>query len=440
MTAPNSEVLRLVCISGPDQGKQVAIGSGPMTVGRTTTCHLLSDDPDVPEQFATMTLDHGRVYVQALTDVHPYVDGHPVATAGLSPGQQIRFGRSVWTLHGNGADHNALYDVMRSLGDRLTSAAGIDQPSEWNAREMFADVTKHHRDDEIEAYFTVGTAATTPSLHSIPTTWPKPWVFARVFGLTALLYIGFVYAWQEFGNENLIPGLIMIGSAAMPLSLLIFFFEANVTRNVSLYQVLKLLLIGGLVSIVIALFGFQLTNLESWLGAAAAGIIEEVGKGLALLLVVRRLRFRWTLNGLLLGATVGTGFAIFESAGYALRYAEQSGTDVMRTVITQRAILTVLGGHVLWTGLVGAALWRVRGNHPFKAEMLWDPKFLRVLAFCIAMHMIWDANIGNDWPLDIKYILLGVVAWVLVLGFIQTGLKEVREAQKVETTSMTSTA
>jgi RsiW-degrading membrane proteinase PrsW (M82 family) len=51
----------------------------------------------------------------------------------------------------------------------------------------------------------------------------------------------------------------------------------------------------------------------------SAGIIE-IGKTAALFLVIYKYKkkYRWTLNRLLFGAAVGTGFSAFESAGYAL--------------------------------------------------------------------------------------------------------------------------
>jgi RsiW-degrading membrane proteinase PrsW (M82 family) len=294
---------------------------------------------------------------------------------------------------------------------------------------MFSEAISRHTDEEIEEYFTVGITKTTPMLAEISTAWPKPWVFIRAFVGTLTLYGIFVLAWNEFQNGNLIPGLIMVGSVAIPLSLLIFFFEVNVPRNISLYQIIKLVLMGGIVSIFVSLIGFKLTNLDSWLGATSAGIIEETGKALALLLVVTRPRFRWTLNGLLLGAAVGTGFAVFESAGYALNTGLNSTAEAMFQVIRERGFLSIFGGHVLWTGLVGAALWRVRGNQPFRSEMFFDPRFLRVFGICVLMHMLWNANFLDSLPFYAKYLVLGVVAWTLILGMIQSGLHQVKEAQ-----------
>ncbi|HEY4132363.1 MAG TPA: PrsW family glutamic-type intramembrane protease [Gemmatimonadaceae bacterium] len=420
----------LTCIAGPDAGKRIALIAGELIVGKSSRCNVLSDDPEIGDEYATLAFTDGRLHIRANAMPLPFVDGHSVTEASLSPGQQVRLGRSTWQVSGP-TMHRGVYEFVNRLGDQISEVAGVEKPREWNPREMFSDVTKRRRDDEIEEYFTVGTSRTTAPLSAVDAHWPKPWVFVRVFVASLVLYLGFVWAWQEFNNVYLLPAIIMIGSVAMPFSLLIFFFEMNAPRNVSLYQVIRLLFLGGMLSIIVSLFGFKITDLDSWLGAASAGIIEETGKALALLIVVNHPKFRWTLNGLLLGATVGTGFAVFESAGYALsELLSSQSAFAMREVIIDRGFLTVFGGHVLWTGLVGAALWRVRGDRPFSREMLFDPKFVRVFLICVAMHMLWNMSI--QLPLDGKYIVLGAVAWLLVLGFIQDGLKQIRDAQGAE--------
>jgi len=429
LKAPESYFL--ACIAGPDRGKRVRIDTAAIHIGSTPECQLLTDDPDIVGPFARVELSGQRVIIESLSATRPLVDGHRVERAELLAWQQVRMGRSLWEVHAT-VGASSVFDFVHRVGDHLSNAAGIEKPAEWNAREMFTEAAKRHEDEEIEAYFTVGTTFTTPSLGEIDTTWPRPWVFLRVCALSLALYWGFSFAWSTFENVNLIPGLIMIGSVAVPLSLLIFFFEMNVPRNISLYQIIKLLLTGGLVSIVASLFLFDWTRgLSSWLGAASAGLVEETGKVLTLLLVVRKTRFRWTLNGLLLGATVGTGFAVFESAGYALRAAlSDGGIQAMRDVIFQRGVLSVLGGHVLWTGLAGAALWRVRGDQPFQREMLWDPRFLRVLGLCMIMHMVWNSGITMPvFGAYGKFFALGAAAWLLVLGMIQSGLRQVRDEQ-----------
>lgn len=104
----------------------------------------------------------------------------------------------------------------------------------------------------------------------------------------------------------------------------------------------------------------------------------------------------------------------------------------MFDMINYRGPLSVLADHSLWTGLVGAALWRVRGSQPCRADMLKDVRFLRVLLLAMALHMLNNAPI--DLPYFLKYLVVGFIGWVALLGFIQEGLKEVRHAQVVRIT------
>ena len=317
---------------------------------------------------------------------------------------------------------------LESLGEKVSAAAGVEKIQGWSAGEMFSDVFHHRSEEDIEVYFAVGTRTTTPSLLEVDTTWPKPWAFFRALSVSLLVYFGFLMAWNEFENPYLLPGLMLAGSFAVPFSILVFFFEMNVLRNVSLYQLIRLVVVGGLLSIVISLIGFRVTGLSNWLGAMSAGIVEESGKLLALILMARNPRYRWTLNGLLLGAAVGTGFAVFESTGYAFaRGLLDSGTDAMKSIIFTRGVLSVLGGHALFTGMVGAALWRVRAGRPVTREMLLDKRFYRVFGLAIVLHMLWNSPI--ELPFYTKNIAIGFVAWVALLSFIQDGLRQVRREQ-----------
>ena len=421
------------CIAGPDRGKRLAVhGPEILTIGRAADSNLLSDDPQVSERFATIQLQGAALHLRGLGDTLPYIDGHSRMEALMVPGQQVRLGRSLWQVDGPGGGEGVLGLVGR-LGDRLNLIAGLEKPSDFRPAEMFSEVVKRHPDEEVEAYFTVGTATTTPALLAIDANWPRPWMFVRILLMSLLLYGGFLWLYSEFQNIRLLPGLIMAGSVAVPFALLLFFFESNVPRNVSLYQVIKMVLWGGLLSIVISLFFFRWTGLSDWLGAAAAGIVEESGKALALLIVVTRARYRWTLNGLLFGAAVGTGFAVFESAGYALDFGLRDNSfETITDIIKRRGLLSVVGGHTLWTGLVGAALWRVRGSRPFTPGMFLDGRFLRIFAIAVAVHMVWNSPLRL--PFSLKYIMLGVVVWFLIVAMMNAGLKEVKVAQLEEAT------
>jgi RsiW-degrading membrane proteinase PrsW (M82 family) len=325
--------------------------------------------------------------------------------------------------------------ISTRVTDRVTGWAGVERLEGFKLGDVFSEALKRHSRDEVEEYFTVGTPSSTPPIDAIETGWPKPWMFLRTFAAAGLMYLVFVQAWHEYGNDNLIPGLIMVGSFAVPISALIFFIEMNARKNVSLYQVMRLLFFGGLLSIIISLFFFDLTDGThlNWLGASMAGLVEEPGKLLALILVINIVKFRYILNGLLFGAAVGTGFAAFESMGYALRSGFEYGGEAMLDNIMLRGMLSPFS-HIIWTAMCGAALWRVKGGKAFKFDMLYDPRFYRIFFMAIILHMIWNSPV--NLPFYGKYIILGITGWIVVFALIQAGLKQIQEEKKAHMESM----
>ena len=234
-------------------------------------------------------------------------------------------------------------------------------------------------------------------------------------------------AYQHFNNDNLVPGLIVMGASAMPLATLILFFELNTPRNVSIYRLVILVGLGGITSLAISLFGYNIGKLD-WLGASSAGIVEEVGKLLALIIIVRGTRYKYILNGMLFGAAVGAGFACFETAGYAYRAARGGTQQDVLSVLWLRGMLAPLM-HVAWTAMVGAALWRVKGAKPLSFSMFINPRFYRVLLFAMALHMLWNWHQLNP-PFYLKEIVLGAAAWFVIWGLVQQGLRQVRDEQR----------
>jgi len=316
--------------------------------------------------------------------------------------------------------------VLQSIGNRISSLASTEKLDGFSLSDFFSEVFKKRTTDEVDDYFVVGTGRTTPRIEEVATSWPKPWFFFRVLIFLALIYFGFYFAFEQFVNIKLIPGLIMMGSLAVPLSTVILFFELNIPRNVSFNRVLMLVASGGVVSLFVALVGFSVSNLD-WLGASSAGIVEETGKLIAVILVARSFRGKYILNGLLFGSAVGAGFAFFESAGYAFDFLERTNSlNVMFDVIQTRAFLTPFG-HVAWTAISAAALWRVKGDRTIQLSMLLDSSFLRTMSIPVVLHMLWNAPFVS--PFQLHHIGLGIVGWFVVFGLVQQGLQQIREEQ-----------
>lgn len=334
--------------------------------------------------------------------------------------------------------------VTATLHERFNDFAGLEKIEGFSLSDLLSEIFGKHKPEEVEEFFTVGTPRATPSVEEVDTSWPRPWLFFRALAASILMYLLFAGSYESFGNLNLIPGLMLMGTLAVPFSTLLFFYEANVRRNISLYQVLRLFFFGGILSLIVTLVIYSLVGdaPKGILAEAAPGPIEEIGKLLALLLVARSSRYPYKLNGLLMGAAIGTGFAMFESMGYALNGLlegvvvetledSQSLIDgpvaYMRGIIVLRGVLSPLG-HIVWTAIAGAALWRVKGTQPFRFSMLGDGKFWHLFLIPVVLHALWDTSIPyvDALPYYGKYLLLGFVAWFVAIALVQEGLKELR--------------
>lgn len=339
--------------------------------------------------------------------------------------------------HGYGYPaHQAQRGGLHAFADRLADFAGVERITGFRPRELMSLALRKHSQDELEQTFATGLPGFTPPLDKVLSDWPKPWIFVRLYATASMLFLGFVALVEIFENYNLLPGLLVVGSFAVPLSVLVLFFELNTPRNISLYAITRAFLIGGVISLAITLVLIQFGNSQNAiLGPLLTGILEEVGKLLAVFVIALRmpgLRYPWILNGMLFGAAVGAGFAAFESAGYAmttmLSQSSETGLGVgpAITVIFLRGALAPFG-HVVWTALAAGALWRVKRDRGMSPAMLVDLRVLRVLAMVIALHAIWD--FGVQLPFMLKYAALGVTAWVLVLGMVTAGLKQIKATQ-----------
>jgi RsiW-degrading membrane proteinase PrsW (M82 family) len=319
--------------------------------------------------------------------------------------------------------------VFERLEDGLSRLAGTEKLEGFSLKDIFSETFRRRTLIEVEDYLIAGTTRTTPPLSEVRTGWPKPWLFARFLVFFALLYLSFAMTYQRFHNESLLTGLLLTGSFAMPMVTLTLFFELNTPRNISWYQLIVLLSFGGVASLFISLLGYGIGTL-SWLGASSAGIIEELGKLVALVLIVRGPRYRYMLNGMLFGAAVGAGFGAFESAGEALHELAHRGPQAMMHSIAVRGMLAPLM-HVAWTAMVGAALWRVKADKAIGVRTLLSPRFLRVLLAAMLLHMLWNAPWPGP-PFHPKEFLLGAVAWFVIWGLVQQGLRQVRDIQREE--------
>lgn len=328
--------------------------------------------------------------------------------------------------------------MLRSIGQKISEVS--DLPTLTNVpvgQIIMGGLKEKTQAEDIEKTFTVGSVDTTPPLSEVIDGWPSPRVFWRVLGGAIVTYILLYVGITQYGNTKFVPGMIAIGGFIMPLALVVLFYEMNTPRNVSVYQVGKMLLLGGAISLIATMVLHGFTRDSGWqavLGGMAIGVIEETAKAVPLLLLVNVSRYRWQMNGLLLGAAVGAGFEGFETSGYAFDeglIAQGSHVLIAIDKITDELNmrgLTAPAAHVIWTAMVGSAIWKVKGDRKFEPGMLFHKEVIRRWAIAVVLHGLWDSRI----PIHpyIVYIVLGAVGWYIIFAILKQSIAEVALAKE----------
>lgn len=318
------------------------------------------------------------------------------------------------------------------VAENLDKITGAKSESYVTFKDLFKNTFKKHTEKDLDDVFVCGSDATTPDVKDINPKNASAWVYLKIFIFFLIAYVALRIGYINYGNENSLPGLIILGAFAMPVTVLIFFFEINVFKNIPFYKVLKYFILGGALSLILALLFFSLdinTDISTYNGALMVGVIEEIPKAtIVALFLFKNKKCNYILDGLLVGAAVGAGFAAFETAGYILRNGISGGINMMLYVIKLRGFLAP-GGHVAWAAIEGAALMYVKGFEPLDKKHLNDKRFLLMCLIPIVLHGIWDM------PISLPYcgipIILTILAWLVIIYYINLGLKQVDDAKKL---------
>ena len=310
--------------------------------------------------------------------------------------------------------------------DAINDMTGQEGKTDIRLRELVSEVFRRHTVEEREELFISGTKKTTPAPENMTADWPHPWLFARIFLMFLVVFAGLLVMILQFSNTNAIPGAMFIGALIVPFSLVIFFWETNIPRNISIFDVVSIFFIGGVMSLIftLILYGYIYVGELNYTGAILVGIVEEVGKIVVAGHYVKKRNTSYILNGLLLGACVGAGFAVFETAGYAFSALLYGGIPSMIDVLILRGALAI-GGHTLWAAISTAGLVIAKGERPSDRKMYLDPKFLKFLLLVIALHAVWDMPITLGQSVHLVQWVLCAVAVVIVLVLLSSGLRQV---------------
>lgn len=330
-----------------------------------------------------------------------------------------------------------------------------------NAREgnmsmgaIFSEVARRHTQEETAKVLTAGTVLTTPEEEKMLADWQKPFLFSRFFlGWVGILLLAFLMAsLVGFGGGYY---LLLVGIPFLvPVTILLLVYEMNVPRNISLYEVVTAAAWGGVLSILAtAVANFYTADyMATW-----AGLVEEPAKLLVICIILGRKNYKYALNGALIGAAVGTGFAVMESLIYVISgigdgvygamvfNADQgmtfeeivenfgsvwtNGIFTALYVAVARAV-TAVSGHGIFAALYGSALVKAKGSEPIRLGNLFNPGFLLCFAAAILLHALHNCNLNLGLPvlldgtLPAEYLIVAAIALILLLNTLHIGVNQ----------------
>lgn len=237
------------------------------------------------------------------------------------------------------------------------------------------------------------------------------WLLALVLGVLA--YVATFVLMLLTGNPMMLPTVLLVGAAVIPLTVLLFAQSSRIGPLVPTRIVLVTAALGGLFAICAA--GLEESIAGLLFGRASillVGIIEESAK-LVVPLLVLALAHRVTRGGgIVIGIAAGTGFAVLETMGYgfAALLARNGGLGALDATLILRGIL-VPAGHVAWTGAICAAPWYlVETSHKVRGVIA----LVAAYAGAIILHTAWDATASGALHLLIGMISVGALLWLIV--------------------------
>jgi RsiW-degrading membrane proteinase PrsW (M82 family) len=228
------------------------------------------------------------------------------------------------------------------------------------------------------------------------------------------------------GNPNLYPTVILIGNFLVPIVFVAFLYDHQHISSLSLDTVAASFCIGGILGVLGAAIlesavlpiATNPTHGLSLGGAVLVGLIEEASKIAAVIFLARKMPHTSQMDGLLLGGAVGMGFAALESTGYAFTVFLLSHGYVAASLIETvlRGLLAPFG-HGVWTGILGAVLFRQSTRQHFRITGLVILTYL----FVSFLHGLWDGlpstlqfTILPGLPIPTTSLILGVTGLVIL--------------------------
>ncbi len=223
--------------------------------------------------------------------------------------------------------------------------------------------------------------------------------------------------------------MVFAAAFALPYLLIILWLDRN--EREPWYLIVSALVWGavlatGLSGIFNTMFGgvaFLITGDEAMAmqlsASISAPLVEEITKGAALIALYFFFRHEFdnVLDGVVYGALIGLGFAVFENFSYYVNQPQGVAGVFLLTFV--RGIISAAGGsHATFTALTGLGIGLFRTMRRGWARWLLPPAGLAAAMF---MHFSWNTFTGMIMGVapggDVGGLLIGLPAAVVIIQF-----------------------
>lgn len=326
------------------------------------------------------------------------------------------------------------------------------QQGHLGVKDIFAQTFKRHKKGDAFRSLTRRPALTAEMLE----TWQRPWMFLRLFVMLLIATVLLTFAAENMSIGQTKSPLhviaFIVGSTVVPWTLLLFVWEMDMYGNISVFDLLGLMLVGGLLSLTVAIPFISLRNqIFSLTGkppSSWAAVSEEPAKILiAVLFILLSKRKLNALDGLVIGAAVATGFGFIETTQYGYeKMFECNSAAIGMYVVQARNFWSIFSNHLLYTAPVLGALGLAANGEKLKLRHFLNWRVLFCLAIGMGCHALNNADERNllptyqflnetileigDYPLLMSQLIVALVEWTALLLVLRGGICQALEASE----------
>lgn len=255
----------------------------------------------------------------------------------------------------------------------------------------------------------------------------RRWLQVLFSGLVLLLLVERTLV--ATSSLNYVPSLILLGAFLVPVTFVTYLYERLPSWDVSLPALAVCFLWGGVLGTVVAgTLEYDVARALGFLPKLVIGLIEESAKLIVPLIFYFVGRYRSEAAGIVLGVATAAGFAALETMGYGFvsLLASHGNLGVLDEVLLVRG-LSSPAGHISWTGLVCAVLWRERlkAGH---ATLNWRVGGAFLVA--VVLHALWDTFASVRSTTFVEFMGVAFLSLLVALISLVLLIRRVREASR----------